>query len=133
MKLLFLAFAVIFLASEAYGFFGNFGEGPKGGRGGPGGMMPPPPFGHRCRPPAMLPKCEEFMKKVHDKLKENGSGPFSCRDAENRNECKFNELMKARLAIPEKPSSECLEQVYEFLEGVSETTTTSTEEESSYE
>ncbi|GBN20453.1 hypothetical protein AVEN_130882-1, partial [Araneus ventricosus] len=69
MKVILLALAVVLLVSEVYGFFGDFGGGR--GNGGQGGWGLPPPFG---RPPRgghhnLFPKCKDFMKEVHDKLR----------------------------------------------------------------
>ncbi|CAL1301771.1 unnamed protein product [Larinioides sclopetarius] len=127
MKVILLALAVVLLVSEVHGFFGGFGGGR--GNGGPGGWgrPPPPPPGHHN----LFPKCKDFMEEVHDKLRETGTGHGSCRNAQDRDDCKFQEMMKARMAVTSQPSKECLEQVESFMTGTSTSGDDNTNENSS--
>ncbi|GBN96075.1 hypothetical protein AVEN_204129-1 [Araneus ventricosus] len=116
MKRILLALAVVLLVSEVHGFFGDFWGGRENGRGG-WGM--PPPFG---RPPRgglhnLFPKCKDFVKEIHDKLRETGCGPGACRNAQDQDDCKFQELMKARMAVKSEPTKECWNQVENFMNG----------------
>ncbi|GFQ65357.1 u14-Nephitoxin-Nsp1a_1 [Trichonephila clavata] len=127
MKLMLFTFCVVVAFSEVYGRFDDSENGPgRGGRGRPGGRMPPPPFRQRG-PPPMFPKCKEFMNAVHEKMRETGCGPFACRNAADKDDCMYQELLKARMAVTVKPTEECLDQMQEFMEGVPITTTTEAE------
>ncbi|KAF8769857.1 uncharacterized protein LOC129988874 [Argiope bruennichi] len=115
MKLILVALAVVLLVSEVHGFFSDFMGGR--GNGGQGGWGPPPFRPPRGGPHNMFPKCKDFMKEVHDKLRENGSGPRSCRNAQDYDDCKWQELMNARKNVNSKPSKECMDQVHKFMNG----------------
>ncbi|PRD29297.1 UNVERIFIED_CONTAM: hypothetical protein NCL1_29806 [Trichonephila clavipes] len=126
MKLTLFTFCVVLAFSEVYGRFDDSENGPgRGGWGRPGGRMPPP-FRQRG-PPPMFPKCKEFMNAVHEKMRETGCGPFACRNAEDKEDCMYQELLKARMAVTIKPTEECLDQMQQFMEGVPATTTTEAE------
>ncbi|GFR18859.1 uncharacterized protein TNCT_101271 [Trichonephila clavata] len=149
MKLILFTFFVVVVLSEVYGLEEDVenapsqsgwrrpgGWGRPGGRGRPGGWRRPggwgriggkttPPFRQRD-PPPMFPKCKEFMNAVYEKLRETRK-PFACRNAADKDECMYQALLKARMAVTVKPSKECLDQMQQFMEGVPTTTTTEAE------
>ncbi|GBN20454.1 hypothetical protein AVEN_130883-1 [Araneus ventricosus] len=123
MKVILLALAVVLLVSEVCGFFeihsgfgvGRVNEGQSRSNHRPHGRT----SGRQCRGGHhnLFPNCKDFMKEVHNKLRETGSGPQTCRTAHDYNECKYQETMKARMAVNYHPSEECLNQIHNFLTG----------------
>ncbi|GIX98080.1 hypothetical protein CEXT_517131 [Caerostris extrusa] len=107
MKLLFLAFIVVFLVNEVQGVL-DFVYGVHRGIRATDGMAPSMMSSHRLRrgSSTMFPECKKLM------------------DAE----CRFKALMEARLQIAEQPSDECVQQVLQFLEGENEQETTKQEQ-----
>ncbi|XP_054717064.1 uncharacterized protein LOC129226478 [Uloborus diversus] len=94
------------------------GRGPP--RGGRGRGPPPGRGGGRGGPPPMFPECEEFEKAVRKEAMEmhrnKEGGPRNCQ-SENRQECRYNDMMTARSRVTVEPSPECLNQVDSFFRG----------------
>ncbi|GIY06112.1 hypothetical protein CDAR_551731 [Caerostris darwini] len=127
MKLLFLAFSMVFLVNEVQGVL-DFVYGVHRGIRATDGMAPSMMSSHRPRggSSTMFPECKKLMDAVHQKMRESGSGS-KCKNAENEEECRFKALMEARHQIAEQPSDECFDQVMQFLEGENEQETTKQE------
>ncbi|GFU42002.1 u14-Nephitoxin-Nsp1b_1 [Nephila pilipes] len=120
MKLILFTFFAIFALSEVSGFFNDRENGPRRGRfggwGGHGGWRP-----YRLRSsPMLFPKCKEIMNAVQEKMKENGCGLFSCRNAADMDECMYQERLKARNQLDLEPTDDCVQQMVDFLLGVPE-------------
>ncbi|GFU42000.1 uncharacterized protein NPIL_384361 [Nephila pilipes] len=116
MKLVLFGFVSVILITEGYGFLGRLGGGGYDGKG-------YYPF-EATQFPIYFPKCKEFMKAIDRKLTENGSGPFNCMEANDRDDCNFQQLMRARMDVTSGPCQKCIDQVQQFLNGVLDRTET---------
>ncbi|XP_035227770.1 uncharacterized protein LOC118199974 [Stegodyphus dumicola] len=116
-----LLFSGLFLLASCAASKNSFSRGiGNGGRGNLGG------FGRfRGPPPPMFPKCKEFEQAVNEKMEEKRMsgeiGPSNCRSG-NMEECRFNDLLKARQEVTVEPTEECLDQVNQYMKGTLMTT-----------
>ncbi|GFQ65355.1 uncharacterized protein TNCT_172641 [Trichonephila clavata] len=109
MKVILFVCSVVLLVTEVYGFLGRIGGVAYDGTG-------YYPF-RVTQLPVYFPKCKEFMKALEEKMTEYGSRPYNCLGTKDRDECNFEQLMKARMTVTSKPSQECIDQVQQFLIG----------------